>query len=125
EGNGSFYPATVLSNCSPEMACMKEEIFGPVISLQGFSSEAQVIEIANNSSAGLAAYFYSQQVDQIWRVSERLQSGMVGINESAISTAEAPFGGVKNSGIGREGGPDALHEFMDTKYVCWGSLDQK
>ncbi|CAH8466643.1 unnamed protein product [Heterobilharzia americana] len=116
---GYFYPATVLSNCHPKMACVEEEIFGPVASVCRFRSEESVIELANETSYGLAGYIYTEDMGQAWRMAEKLQVGMVGLNTGFVSTVELPFGGVKNSGIGREGGPNALHEFMDIKTITW------
>lgn len=87
-----------------------------------FETEAEAVALANSTPHGLAGYFFSGEAAQCWRVAEALQTGLVGINAGLVSTPEAPFGGVKDSGIGREGGPDALKEFMNTKYSCWGSL---
>ncbi|CAL8108141.1 unnamed protein product [Calicophoron daubneyi] len=117
--HGSFYPATVLSECHSEMACVRNEIFGPVAPVCRFSKEDEAFKLANQTPYGLAAYVYTQDIRQIWRASVELQYGMVGINTPWVSTPEMPFGGVKDSGIGREGGPHALEEFMDTKTICW------
>ncbi|TEW55960.1 NAD-dependent succinate-semialdehyde dehydrogenase [Psychromonas sp. RZ22] len=124
-GNKSdcFYPATLLSGVSQQMEIAKTEIFGPVISLISFNNEDELIEQANATDAGLAAYFYSQNINQIWRVSEALQYGMVGINESALSNAAAPFGGVKGSGNGREGSHYGLDDYLEIKYLCFGGID--
>ncbi|CAH8485956.1 unnamed protein product [Schistosoma rodhaini] len=117
--NGYFYPATVLSNCHTKMACMEEEVFGPVASVCRFKTEEEVIELANATPYGLGGYIYTENINQAWRIADELQVGMVGLNTGFVSTIELPFGGVKNSGIGREGGPNALHEFMDIKTITW------
>nr|ABS45104.1 aldehyde dehydrogenase NAD(P)+-like protein [Schistosoma japonicum] len=117
--NGYFYPATVLSNCHTKMTCMEEEVFGPVASVCKFKTEEEVIELANKTPYGLAGYIYTENINQAWRTANQLQVGMVGLNTGFVSTIELPFGGVKSSGIGREGGPNALHEFMDTKTITW------
>nr|CAH8832334.1 unnamed protein product [Trichobilharzia regenti] len=116
---GYFYPATVLSNCHTKMECIEQEIFGPVASICRFKSEEEVIEAANETFYGLAGYIYTENINQAWRMADRLQVGMVGLNTGFVSTPELPFGGVKNSGIGREGGPHALHEFMNVKTITW------
>ncbi|CAH8462643.1 unnamed protein product [Schistosoma turkestanicum] len=121
--NGYFYPATVLSNCHTKMACMEEEVFGPVASVCRFKNEEELIELANATPYGLAGYMYTENINQAWRIADQLQVGMVGINTGFVSTVELPFGGVKNSGIGREGGPNALHEFMDIKTITWDTSD--
>ncbi|VDN13124.1 unnamed protein product [Dibothriocephalus latus] len=120
---GFFYPPSVLRNCTPKMACGREEIFGPVAPVISFRTEEEALEIANSTPYGLAAYMFSRDPAQCWRVSEGLQAGLVGVNSGMVSTPEAPFGGVKQSGIGREGGPHALTEFMDVKYTCWGDIN--
>ncbi|CAH8475086.1 unnamed protein product [Schistosoma mattheei] len=117
--NGYFYPATVLSNCHTKMACMEEEVFGPVASVCRFKNEEELIELANATPYGLAGYIYTENINQAWRIADELQVGMVGLNTGFVSTIELPFGGIKNSGIGREGGPNALHEFMDIKTITW------
>lgn len=121
--NDCFVAPTLLTNVTNEMEIAQSEIFGPVISLIRFENEQQVIEQANKTKAGLAAYFYSQQVNQIWRVSESLQFGMVGINESALSNAAAPFGGIKESGSGREGSHYGLDDYLEIKYLCFGGIE--
>lgn len=115
---GRFFPATVLSGIRPELRIAREEIFGPVAAVQKFSSEADAIRMANDTEYGLAAYFYSADHSRCNRVSELLEYGMVGINTGLISTEVAPFGGVKQSGFGREGGRMGLDEYLVTKYVC-------
>ncbi len=120
-GHGTFYPPTVLTGVSPEMAIAGEEIFGPVAPLIPFRDEDQAISIANDTPYGLAAYFYARDVGRVWRVAESLEYGIVGINEGLISTEVAPFGGVKESGIGREGSKYGIEEFLEIKYLCLGS----
>ncbi|VDP90928.1 unnamed protein product [Echinostoma caproni] len=117
---GCFYPATILADCTPNMDCMRNEIFGPVAPI--CRSEAEAIEMANDTPHGLAAYVYTNDIRQAWHISEQLQFGMVGVNSPRVSAPEMPFGGIKDSGMGREGGPDALHEFMDAKTINWDLL---
>uniref|UniRef100_A0A0A9YDL6 Succinate-semialdehyde dehydrogenase, mitochondrial n=1 Tax=Lygus hesperus TaxID=30085 RepID=A0A0A9YDL6_LYGHE len=117
-----YYEPTVLADVTPDMLCYNEEIFGPVVSCIRFKTEEEVLRIANSSESGLAGYFFSQDLSQIFRVAEALEVGMVGINEGAISTPEAAFGGVKQSGLGREGSYHGLEEFMEWKYMCFGNL---
>ncbi len=119
---GTFYEPTVLADLTPDMRIAKEEIFGPVAPLFRFTTEAQAIQMANDTEFGLAAYFYSRDVGRVWRVSGALEYGMVGINSGVISTAVAPFGGVKQSGMGREGSSHGIDEYVDTKYLCMGGL---
>ena len=115
---GNLYPPTVLLEARPDMARHREEIFGPVAAVYRFETEAAVLELANATDYGLACYFYGRDYARIWRVAEALEYGMVGINTTQISTAVAPFGGVKESGIGREGSKYGLEEFMEIKYMC-------
>ncbi|MDQ8207850.1 NAD-dependent succinate-semialdehyde dehydrogenase [Coraliomargarita sp. SDUM461003] len=117
-----FYQPTVLRDCAPSMRCFKEEIFGPVAPVFKFETEAEAIQLANDTEFGLAAYFYSRDYARIWRVSESLDYGMVGINEAAISNPMAPFGGVKESGHGREGSKYGVDDYIETKYLCMGGL---
>ena len=119
----TYYAPTVLTGADPTMACACEETFGPVAPLTVFDDEAEVVQAANDTPFGLAAYFYSQDVRRIWRVADALESGIVGINEGAISAEAAPFGGVKESGYGREGSTYGLDDYLHTKYVCQGQLD--
>ncbi len=119
----TYYAPTVLTGADPSMACACEETFGPVAPLTVFDDEAEVVHAANDTPFGLAAYFYSQDVRRIWRVADALESGIVGINEGAISAEAAPFGGVKESGYGREGSTHGLDDYLHTKYVCQGQLD--
>jgi succinate-semialdehyde dehydrogenase/glutarate-semialdehyde dehydrogenase len=104
------------------MQIAQNEIFGPVVSVIKFDTEQQAIDMANDTEYGLAGYFYSQNINRIYRVAEQLKVGMVGINEGAISNAAAPFGGVKQSGYGREGSHYGLDDFLETKYLCFGNL---
>jgi len=117
---GLFFEPTVLSDVSTQSIIANEETFGPVISLFRFKNEKEAIELANATEFGLAAYFYSQDIHRCWRVAEAIESGMVGINTGLVSTASAPFGGIKQSGIGREGSKYGLEEFMEIKYLCFG-----
>ena len=119
----NYYAPTVLSGADARMACACEETFGPVAPLTMFDSEDEVLQAANDTPFGLAAYFYSQDVRRIWRVADALESGIVGINEGAISAEAAPFGGVKESGYGREGSTHGLDDYLHTKYICQGQLD--
>ena len=119
----NYYAPTVLTNADATMACACEETFGPVAPLTRFTTEDEVIAAANDTPFGLAAYFYSQDVRRIWRVADALESGIVGINEGALAAEAAPFGGVKESGYGREGSVHGLDDYLHTKYVCQGQLD--
>jgi succinate-semialdehyde dehydrogenase / glutarate-semialdehyde dehydrogenase len=118
----NYYAPTVLVNATREMQLSCEETFGPVVPLFRFSSEEEVLQLANDTPFGLAGYFYSNDVRRIWRVAAALETGLVGINEGAISAQAAPFGGVKESGYGREGSHWGLEEYMHTKYLCQGNL---
>ncbi len=119
----TYYAPTVLVGADATMACACEETFGPVAPLTRFTEEAEVIAAANDTPFGLAAYFYSKDVRRIWRVADALESGIVGINEGAIAAEAAPFGGVKESGYGREGSTHGLDDYLHTKYLCQGQLD--
>lgn len=119
----NYYAPTVLTHASPEMALSCEETFGPVAPIFRFTSEEEVIRDANDTPFGLAAYFYSNNARRIWRVAQALETGIVGINEGAISSEAAPFGGVKESGYGREGSRYGLDDYMHIKYLCQGQLD--
>ena len=121
---GTFYQPTVLTDVSDEMACAREEIFGPVAPLYRFRNEAEVLARANDTPYGLAAYFYARDVGRIWRVAEGLEYGIIGINTGLISTTLAPFGGVKQSGLGREGSKYGIDEFVEIKYMCLGGIDK-
>ena len=104
------------------MAIANEEIFGPVASIIRFETEADAIKIANATPYGLAAYLFSQDISRAWRVAEALETGMVGINEGLFSNEVAPFGGVKQSGLGREGAQEGLEEYLETKFLCLGGI---
>jgi succinate-semialdehyde dehydrogenase/glutarate-semialdehyde dehydrogenase len=119
----TYYAPTVLTGADASMACSCEETFGPVVPLTRFATEAEVVAAANDTPFGLAGYFYSQDVRRIWRVADALETGIVGINEGAISAEAAPFGGVKESGYGREGSVHGLEDYLHTKYICQGQLD--
>jgi succinate-semialdehyde dehydrogenase/glutarate-semialdehyde dehydrogenase len=121
---GTFYEPTILTEVTPEMKVFREETFGPVAPLFRFSSDAEVIELANRTEFGLASYFYSRDIGRIWRVAEALEYGMVGVNTGFITTEVAPFGGVKQSGIGREGSKYGIDEYIEVKYVCMGGVDR-
>ena len=118
----NYYAPTVLVNADASMECSCEETFGPVVPITRFDSEAEVIAAANDTPFGLAAYFYSNDTRRIWRVAEALESGIVGINEGALAAEAAPFGGVKESGYGREGSVHGLDDYLHLKYVCQGQL---
>ena len=121
---GAFFEPTVLSDVDASMRVAREEIFGPVAPVFKFDSEADAIRLANDTEFGLASYFYSRDVGRIWRVSEGLEYGMVGVNTGIISTCEVPFGGVKQSGLGREGARQGIEDYVEAKYVCLGGLDR-
>ncbi|WP_299591391.1 NAD-dependent succinate-semialdehyde dehydrogenase [uncultured Microbulbifer sp.] len=117
-----FYTPTVLSGVDDTMKLFKEEIFGPVAPLYKFSSEEEAIQMANDTEFGLASYFYSRDIGRIWRVAEGLEYGMVGINEGIISNEMAPFGGIKESGTGREGSKYGIDDYLEIKYLCMGGI---
>jgi succinate-semialdehyde dehydrogenase/glutarate-semialdehyde dehydrogenase len=119
---GRFFEPTILTGVTPDMAVAREETFGPVAPLFRFKSDAEAIALANDTEFGLAAYFYGRDVGRIWRVAEALEYGIVGINTGIISTEVAPFGGVKESGLGREGSKYGLEEFLEIKYLCLGGI---
>jgi succinate-semialdehyde dehydrogenase/glutarate-semialdehyde dehydrogenase len=119
---GSFFEPTILVDVTPEMAVSREETFGPVAPLFRFKTDAEAIAMANDTEFGLAAYFYSRDMARIWRTSEAIEYGIVGINTGIISTEVAPFGGVKESGIGREGSKYGTEEFLEVKYLCMGGI---
>ncbi len=122
ELGGTFYQPTVLGNVSMDMLMSNEETFGPVAGLHRFRTEAEAIEIANDTPYGLAAYFYARDIGRVWRISEGLEYGIVGINTGLISTEVAPFGGMKESGIGREGSKYGIEEWLEVKYLCMGGI---
>jgi succinate-semialdehyde dehydrogenase/glutarate-semialdehyde dehydrogenase len=117
-----YYAPTVLGDADRSMMLAHEETFGPVVALFPFHDEAEVIDLANDTPFGLAAYFYTSDIARVWRVAERLQTGIVGINEGAIAAEAAPFGGIKESGYGREGSRYGLDDYMHTKYICQGGI---
>ncbi|HTV90075.1 MAG TPA: NAD-dependent succinate-semialdehyde dehydrogenase, partial [Stellaceae bacterium] len=121
---GSFFEPTVLTDVTTDMVITKEETFGPVAPLYRFKTEAEAVTMANDTEFGLAAYFYSRDIGRIWRVAEGLEYGIVGINEGIISTEIAPFGGVKESGIGREGSKYGIEDYLEVKYLCLGGIDR-
>lgn len=118
-----FYEPTIMQDINPDMRIYNEEVFGPVIALIKFKTEAEALKIANGTNSGLAGYFFSQDVSQIFRVAKLMEVGMVGINEGLISTTEAAFGGVKESGLGREGSKHGIDDYVEMKYLCLGNLD--
>lgn len=120
--NPNFYPPTVMTGVTPAMRIAQEEIFGPVATVFRFTDEAEAVALANDTPFGLAAYFYSRDIGRVWRVAEALEYGMVGINEGLISTEVAPFGGIKESGIGREGSRYGIDDFVEIKYLCMGGI---
>ena len=119
-----FYTPTVLSGVTSEMLCAKEETFGPVAPVFRFETEAEAIAMANATEFGLASYFYSRDIGRVFRVGEALEYGMVGINTGLISTAEVPFGGVKQSGLGREGARQGIDDYVELKYLCLGDIQR-
>lgn len=118
--NGNYVQPVLLTGITPDMALCQEETFGPLAAVLRFTSEEQAIALANDTPYGLAAYFYSRDIHRVWRVAEALEAGIVGINEGAISNAMAPFGGIKESGLGREGSRHGLDEYTELKYLCMG-----
>ncbi len=118
--DGLFMQPVVLKDVTHDMKIVSEEIFGPVAPVIRFDSDEQLVEMANDTIYGLASYFYSQNIHRVWKIAEALEYGMVGINEGMMSTEVAPFGGVKQSGIGREGAKQGIDEYMDVKYLCFG-----
>jgi succinate-semialdehyde dehydrogenase / glutarate-semialdehyde dehydrogenase len=120
---GRFFEPTVLTEVTPQMVVAREETFGPVAPLFRFNTEADAIALANDTEFGLAAYFYGRDVARVWRVAEALEYGIVGINTGLISTEVAPFGGVKESGLGREGSKYGTEEFVEIKYLCIGGVN--
>jgi succinate-semialdehyde dehydrogenase/glutarate-semialdehyde dehydrogenase len=115
---GTFFQPTVLAEVTPAMAVAREETFGPVAPLFRFRSEEEAIRLANDTPYGLAAYFYTRDLARGWRVAEALEYGIVGLNTGLVSSAVAPFGGVKESGLGREGSKYGIEEFLEMKYLC-------
>ena len=121
-GAGHYYAPTVLVDATPGMELSCEETFGPVVPVFRFASEDEALRLANDTPFGLAAYFYSRDIARVWRVADRLETGIVGINEGALAAEAAPFGGVKESGYGREGSRHGLDDYMHVKYLCQGGM---
>ena len=121
-GSSFFYP-TLLGNVTTDMKVTYEETFGPVAPLFKFKTEEEAIKMANDTEFGLASYFYTRDIGRAWRVSEALEYGMVGVNSGLISNEVAPFGGVKESGLGREGGTYGIEEFLEIKYICMAGVN--
>ena len=119
---GNFFEPTVLADVTPEMIVSKEETFGPLAPVYRFETDEDVVKMANDTEFGLAAYFYTRDVGRVWKVAEQLEYGIVGINSGIISTEIAPFGGMKESGIGREGSKYGIDEFVEVKYLCMGDI---
>lgn len=119
---GHFYMPTILADVRPDMNVAQQEIFGPVAPLFRFGSDEEAVRLANDTPYGLAAYFYSRDVTRVWRVAEQLEYGMVGINEGLLSIEVAPFGGIKESGVGREGSRHGIDEYLQMKYLCFGGM---
>jgi succinate-semialdehyde dehydrogenase/glutarate-semialdehyde dehydrogenase len=118
-----FYRPSVIGDVTPDMEIVREEIFGPVAALVRFDTEADAVKLANDTPFGLAAYLFSQNLSRAWRVAEKLDAGMVGVNEGIFSNEVVPFGGVKESGLGREGAAEGLDEYLEIKYICLGAID--
>jgi succinate-semialdehyde dehydrogenase/glutarate-semialdehyde dehydrogenase len=118
DGAGYFYAPTVLADVPDDARLLAEEIFGPVAPVKGFASDDEAIAAANATEYGLVAYVYTRDINRAFHVIERLETGMIGLNQGMVSNAGAPFGGVKQSGFGREGGPEGIHEYLETKYVA-------
>jgi len=121
---GSFFEPTVISGATKEMLAFREETFGPLAPIFKFTTESEAIALANDTQFGLAAYFYGQNIGRVWRVAEALEYGIVGINEGLISTEVAPFGGVKESGLGREGSSHGIDDYLEMKYLCMGGIKE-
>jgi succinate-semialdehyde dehydrogenase/glutarate-semialdehyde dehydrogenase len=121
---GTFFEPTILADVDPQMAVAREETFGPLAPVFRFKTEQDAIRLANDTEFGLAAYFYSRDIGRIWRVAEGVEYGIVGINTGIISTEVAPFGGVKESGLGREGSKYGIDDFVEIKYLCMGGIDR-
>ena len=122
EADSLFYEPTIIVDCTEDMKCMQEETFGPVAAVIKFKTEEEAMLLSNTQNSGLAGYFFSNDHSQIWRISEQLEVGMVGVNETALSNEMIPFGGIKESGLGTEGSIYGINEYLDLKLVCIGSL---
>jgi succinate-semialdehyde dehydrogenase/glutarate-semialdehyde dehydrogenase len=118
DGPGHFFEPTVLADIPADARLLREEIFGPVAPIRAFSTEEQALAEANDTEFGLVAYLYTNDLSRALRMSERLETGMVGLNQGIVSNAGAPFGGIKHSGFGREGGHEGIDEYLETKYVA-------
>ena len=121
-GSGQFFEPTVVANANANMLCAREETFGPFAPVFKFETEAEVVAAANATEYGLASYFYSRDVGRIFRVAEALEYGMVGINVGILATEHVPFGGVKQSGLGREGSHHGIDDYVEIKYLCVGDI---
>jgi len=122
---GTFFEPTVLASVPADAKVATEETFGPLAPLFRFETDEEAIRLANDTEFGLASYFYSRDIGRVWRVAEAIESGMVGINTGMVSTEVAPFGGVKQSGLGREGSHYGIDEFVEVKYLCFGGIGQQ
>jgi succinate-semialdehyde dehydrogenase/glutarate-semialdehyde dehydrogenase len=121
-GSGQFFEPTVIADATADMACAKEETFGPFAPIFKFKTEQEAVDAANNTEFGLASYFYSRDVGRIFRVAEALEYGMVGINVGILATEHVPFGGVKQSGLGREGSHHGIDDYVEIKFLCVGDI---
>ncbi|RYG10116.1 MAG: aldehyde dehydrogenase family protein, partial [Burkholderiales bacterium] len=124
KGGGQFFEPTVISEATADMLCAREETFGPLAPVFRFREEQEAIDAANRTEFGLASYFYSRDIGRIYRVAEALEYGMVGINAGVIATEHVPFGGVKQSGLGREGSSHGMDEYLEMKYLCIGDIQK-
>jgi succinate-semialdehyde dehydrogenase/glutarate-semialdehyde dehydrogenase len=122
--DGQFFEPTVVADARADMLCAREETFGPFAPVFRFHKEQEAVDAANNTEFGLASYFYTRDIGRIYRVSEALEYGMVGINVGVIATEHVPFGGVKQSGLGREGSSHGMDEYLEMKYLCLGDILQ-
>ena len=120
---GNFYEPTLLTGLTPQMRIFHEEIFGPVAALMPFDTEEEAVALANDTEYGLASYVCTNHMPRVWRLFRNLQYGMAGVNDITLAAAETPFGGTKNSGLGREGGREGLLEYMETRYLLLGGLE--
>ncbi|RWX45926.1 Aldehyde dehydrogenase family protein [Candidatus Electrothrix marina] len=121
---GFFFEPTILLDVTTKMQIAYEETFGPVAPLFSFSTEEEAVALANDTPYGLASYFFSRDIGRCWRVSEALEYGMVGVNTGIMSTESAPFGGIKESGVGREGSKYGIDEYLEQKYLCLGGIEK-